>query len=172
MMYVDENLCTGCGICLEACTQGAISLDDSRAIIDPSLCTDCGRCAALCLTRAIGSAEVVEYDTPFTAPGLDTVVSIPRPGAPAHPPAIRDSGAPAPTPVPQKAGALEVLEKVFSGAFGLLTWVADQKKASAATPKGRGMQGRTGPGGGRGCGSERGGHRGRGRRGNRCRAGI
>ncbi len=62
MMYVDESLCTGCGICVDACTQGAISSDACRASIDPVLCTSCGCCIDACRTDAIVSVETIsEY---------------------------------------------------------------------------------------------------------------
>lgn len=44
--------CTGCGLCIEACPAGAISLSHGRAQIDGT-CKGCGRCAALCPAGAI-----------------------------------------------------------------------------------------------------------------------
>ena len=43
-----ESLCASCGRCVQACPQGAISMDDGRVRTDRRLCTDCGECAAAC----------------------------------------------------------------------------------------------------------------------------
>lgn len=53
---VDPALCTGCGICVKACTSGgyqAIKLVDKIAVIDSDLCDGCSLCAGLCPTSAI-----------------------------------------------------------------------------------------------------------------------
>lgn len=44
--------CTGCGLCLEGCYVGAISLTEGQARIGES-CKGCGRCASLCPSEAI-----------------------------------------------------------------------------------------------------------------------
>lgn len=50
------NKCTGCGRCVGACPQKAISLGEKDgkilAITDRSLCTDCGACAEICPAEA------------------------------------------------------------------------------------------------------------------------
>ena len=53
MMKVDEKECTGCGICMEACPQGAIYLVDGKAQVDPARCTECGVCVENCPEEAI-----------------------------------------------------------------------------------------------------------------------
>ncbi len=49
---VDKEQCTGCGICVNACPQEAISLNDI-AKIDPEKCTDCGTGVEECPNDAI-----------------------------------------------------------------------------------------------------------------------
>jgi Fe-S-cluster-containing hydrogenase component 2 len=42
MIHVTQRLCEGCGICVEACPPGAITLVDSKARVDSILCDGCG----------------------------------------------------------------------------------------------------------------------------------
>jgi ferredoxin len=53
---VDKEKCTGCGICVDACPQEAISLNDV-ARIDPEKCTDCGTCVEECPNGALSVPE-------------------------------------------------------------------------------------------------------------------
>ncbi|MBW1701801.1 MAG: 4Fe-4S binding protein [Deltaproteobacteria bacterium] len=34
MPWVNKEMCTGCGICIDECTVGAISMDEDIAFID------------------------------------------------------------------------------------------------------------------------------------------
>ena len=53
---VDEEKCTGCGICVDACPQEAITVDDI-AKIDADKCVDCGVCVEECPNDAISMPE-------------------------------------------------------------------------------------------------------------------
>ncbi len=58
---VDENLCRGCGLCIESCPYTAIELISINrdgntvevAYVNEALCKGCGTCAAACLNGAI-----------------------------------------------------------------------------------------------------------------------
>jgi heterodisulfide reductase subunit A len=52
---VDEELCAGCGYCVNACAYDAIKLDPKRkvAVVNEVLCEGCGACAATCPSGAV-----------------------------------------------------------------------------------------------------------------------
>jgi len=51
---IDEERCTGCGVCLRACPHGAISgAKKEPHVIDPLTCRKCGICAEGCAFEAI-----------------------------------------------------------------------------------------------------------------------
>jgi Fe-S-cluster-containing hydrogenase component 2 len=53
MLYVDENRCSGCGVCVNVCPRAAIAIEDGKASISQALCNHCEACAAACPERAI-----------------------------------------------------------------------------------------------------------------------
>lgn len=50
---VDSDLCTGCGVCVDMCPAGAISIRDDAAYVDEEMCTACGICEDECPVGAI-----------------------------------------------------------------------------------------------------------------------
>lgn len=54
MVQVNQALCAGCGVCVDACSYGALRLVNERAEIDAALCTQCGACVEACPNGAIG----------------------------------------------------------------------------------------------------------------------
>jgi heterodisulfide reductase subunit A len=52
---VNDERCTGCGLCVEVCPYGAIELDPAgdTAVVNALLCKGCGSCAATCFSGAI-----------------------------------------------------------------------------------------------------------------------
>jgi len=53
MPWVKQEDCVGCGICVEECPAGAISLDEGKASIDDDTCITCGRCHDVCPQEAV-----------------------------------------------------------------------------------------------------------------------
>jgi len=57
-MYVDKEICNGCGECLEVCSVAAISLKRGKAEIDTNTCLACGSCTQVCPVNAISEVEL------------------------------------------------------------------------------------------------------------------
>lgn len=47
-----EEKCIQCGVCVKACREGAITLEDGKISVDSSRCNFCGRCTKACPTDA------------------------------------------------------------------------------------------------------------------------
>lgn len=57
----DPELCTGCGVCVEVCPTGVVSLnDDGEAVSDAAGCIKCCACLKFC------PADARRFDTPYT----------------------------------------------------------------------------------------------------------
>jgi len=55
---ISEDLCVGCGICVEKCPIEAIQLnDENKAERNPDWCIGCGVCAHFCPENAISLHE-------------------------------------------------------------------------------------------------------------------
>jgi len=50
---VNEDLCSGCGLCVSMCPYSAIELDEGKAKVNEALCKGCGSCAAVCPSGAM-----------------------------------------------------------------------------------------------------------------------
>lgn len=83
MVYVDEKRCSGCGVCIDVCRVGAITLDDHVATINQSLCNECEACVGACPEGAILTvtepalvpqpvSEVVPHELQVASPSLVT----------------------------------------------------------------------------------------------------
>ena len=51
--YVIQELCDGCGVCIQTCSVNAITMQEGKAKINPFMCTGCGACIPVCPREAI-----------------------------------------------------------------------------------------------------------------------
>ena len=65
IIHIDEEKCTGCGICADACHEGAIAIVGGKAkLMRDDYCDGLGDCLPTCPTQAISFVhrEAAEYD--------------------------------------------------------------------------------------------------------------
>lgn len=147
MIYVDENLCTGCGMCIDACNQGALSITGCAASMDPTLCTSCGLCADVCLTGAIISVETIPEYPPASLPARPPEAQPLWAGTrPLSPDAVGAAAPLAASPVSRSAAIskLDVVEKVLSGLLSIAAFALDRRQGRAVALTG--LKARTGTG--------------------------
>jgi len=60
---IDPDSCVGCGLCVEVCPAGTISMQDGKAVVTGTYSMGCGHCEAVCPVDAI-RVEALEH--PFT----------------------------------------------------------------------------------------------------------
>ena len=58
VVKIDENKCTGCGLCVTPCAEGAIEIVDGKAkVMREELCDGAGFCLSVCPTGALTIEE-------------------------------------------------------------------------------------------------------------------
>ena len=50
---IDEELCNGCGLCVQVCPKDTITMRGKKAVVTGNLSLNCGHCVAACPTGAI-----------------------------------------------------------------------------------------------------------------------
>ena len=58
VIQVNQESCDSCGICVDACSVGAIQLVEQQAMINDALCTQCEACIDVCPTGSIAALSV------------------------------------------------------------------------------------------------------------------
>jgi Na+-translocating ferredoxin:NAD+ oxidoreductase subunit B len=64
----NDDLCSGCGLCVDRCQMDAIAMEDDKSRVDPGRCIGCGLCATVCATKAIH----LQKKDPVAVPQKDT----------------------------------------------------------------------------------------------------
>ena len=91
IIQIDEEKCSGCGICAEACHEGAIAMVDGKArLLRDDYCDGLGDCLPTCPTGAISfvEREAAAYDAQAVQERMEQKKGIPSPtphsGCPGH----------------------------------------------------------------------------------------
>lgn len=74
IIKIDEEKCTGCGLCVSACHEGAIGMVNGKAkLLRDDYCDGLGNCLPTCPTGAIRfeEREAAEYDEAAVQKNLD-----------------------------------------------------------------------------------------------------
>ena len=71
MPWINEESCTGCGICVDECPVGAISMKIEEAEIDMTECIRCGVCHDVCPEESVRHdsdkiPEIIEANVEYT----------------------------------------------------------------------------------------------------------
>ena len=61
-VQVDEKTCVGCGKCVKACPQKALSLPKKKSQVDVNRCIGCFECITVCPVKAISLDWATEID--------------------------------------------------------------------------------------------------------------
>lgn len=52
-LLIDELACQSCGVCVNRCPEGAMTIEDDKVVVDTEKCILCGVCEAICPVQAV-----------------------------------------------------------------------------------------------------------------------
>jgi electron transfer flavoprotein alpha subunit len=64
VVQIAKDKCIGCGLCVETCPVGALTLIDGIVEVDPNKCKDLGPCVKVCPTEALAVNKKPEETSP------------------------------------------------------------------------------------------------------------
>jgi NAD-dependent dihydropyrimidine dehydrogenase PreA subunit len=123
MIFVDEEKCTLCGDCIEACLSQALSLVDGKLIVDRDLCTECGACLRACLFGAIYEVQPRPVVTV-----IPSAAAVPQPETPAAAAPVERRGTPTLSRVASSPVWLGALPLTARFVAGLADWWLDRRR--------------------------------------------
>lgn len=127
MIFVDEQKCTLCGACVEACPWQALSLAEGKLVIDRDLCAECGACLPLCPAEAIYEVEpapVAAFDANAEPVLRADTTAVARPAKPERTSILTP---PPVAPSPLWMGVLPLAARFVGGLAG---WWLDRRSPS------------------------------------------
>jgi len=75
---IDQDSCIGCGLCVEVCPAGTITMHDGKAVVTGAYSMVCGHCEAVC---PVGAVRVEGLQHPFVLKSVQLKSSWLEPGA-------------------------------------------------------------------------------------------
>lgn len=141
-VYIDEDKCRGCAVCVAVCPVRAVSVIGDKAVIDRNLCTECLRCLDECPENAV--YQVLETESRLAERPASQPASTRPASLESGPAAVRPGQEQ--VPLWKDRGFLEKVMDVASGIFRNMSSYGGGKRGGGGKHGG----GRKGYRGGRG----------------------
>lgn len=129
IVQIDSDLCNGCGLCVDACHEGALAMVDGKAkLITDSYCDGLGHCLPQCPTNAIKIIQRDADDYDEAAVLQNQAAKKQGPPAGGCPGSMARSFAPAAAPAPAPVSAAP------GGESALRSWPVQLKLVPVRAP--------------------------------------